>query len=62
MLGRCYVCSAPITPAQGPGLLWAEDGAPEERHAYHLDCWIHRQHGAVLHHEHAATTAELVAA
>jgi len=40
MMGSCYVCSASITPGDGPGLLAAADADAATRHAFHLACWL----------------------
>ena len=40
MMGSCYVCSASITPGDGPGLLAAADAEAPVRQAFHLACWL----------------------
>ncbi len=40
MMGHCTACSAEITPADGPCLLWAPDNSPEPRRSFHLACWL----------------------
>jgi hypothetical protein len=39
-MNQCATCHAPITPAEGPGLLWGPADGSEPRRPFHLACWL----------------------